>query len=286
VVHLFHQDDAKKGREQRSTISSAQDAPYHDAVNYWTSSLSNGVHTVRLEKTEVHTYDGVPGNPKVTRTEYQNFDAYGNAGLTIDHGDISVTGDETYTSREFVYNPDLWIVNRVKHSTVRDSENGTKLRESWFYYDRSFDSSSAPFAGNLTKEEHWNNNGANPVITYKYDSYGNMIRKTDPLGRTTEIVYDATYNTFPELVYNAKNHLTATSFNPVIGKPVSVTDPNGNKTTYAYDVFNRLTKIVKPGDSEAFPTTEMQYVLNGSPPHYVIVKNRETAVGAPSTLFR
>ncbi len=279
VVHIFHQDDAKKGREQSSAVLNAQNAPYLEAVNLWTSSLANGVHTVRLERTEEYTYDGTPGNPKVTRTEYNNFDAYGNAGLEIDHGDISVAGDETYTSREFVYNPDLWIVNRVKHSTVRTSENGTKLRESWFYYDRSFDSSAPPFAGNLTKEEHWNNNGANPAITYKYDSYGNMIRKTDPLGHTTEIVYDATYNTFPELVYNAKNHLTATSFNPVIGKPVSVTDPNGNKTTYTYDVFNRLTKIVKPGDSEAYPTTEIQHVINGSPPHLVIVKNRETAGG-------
>ena len=280
AVHIFHQDDAKKGREQSSALSNAQNAPYLSAVNLWTSSLSDGVYTVRLEKTEECTYDGVLTNPKITRTEYKNFDGYGNSGLEIDHGDIAVTGDETHTTREFVYNPDFWIVNKVKHSFVTAVENGTKLRESWFYYDRAFDLASPPFAGNLTQEEHWNNKGANAVVTYKYDSYGNLIRKTDPLGHSTEIVYDATYQTFPELVYNAKNHWITASFNPAIGKPISVTDPNESATTYSYDVFNRLIKIIKPYDSEAFPTTEMQVVINNAPPHLVIVKNRETAGGS------
>jgi YD repeat-containing protein len=279
AVHIFHQDDAKKGREESSTLMDAQNAPYLAAVNLWTSSLSDGIQTVRLEKTEEYTYDGVLANPKITKTEYKNFDSYGNAGLEVDYGDIAVTGDETYTYREFVYNPDLWIVNKVKHSYITAVENGTKLRESWFYYDRAFSIDQSPFEGNLTQEQHWNNNGANPVISYKYDTFGNLERKTDPLGHSTEIVYDADYHTFPEFVYNAKNHLVTTHFNPATGKPLTEIDPNGNTTTYVYDVFNRLTKIIKPYDSETFPTTEMQYVINASPPHAVIVKNRETAEG-------
>jgi hypothetical protein len=98
AVHIFHQDDAKKGREESSTLTDAQNAPYLAAVNLWTSSLSDGIQTVRLEKTEEYTYDGVLANPKITRTEYKNFDSYGNAGLEVDYGDIAVTGDETYTS--------------------------------------------------------------------------------------------------------------------------------------------------------------------------------------------
>jgi len=280
VVHTFHQDDARKGKEQGAAIFDSLNAPYFETINLWTSSLSDGVYTVRLEKTESYTYDGAIANPKVTRTEYKNFDDYGNVGLKIDYGDIAVTGDETYTTMEFVYNPDLWIVNKVKHSYITVAENGTKLRESWFYYDRAFEIDSPPFAGNLTKEEHWNDNGENVVVSYKYDSFGNMIRKTDPLGNSTEIVYDDTYNTFPELIYNAKNHVITTSFNPAIGKPTSVTDPNGYKTSYSYDVFNRLTKVVKPYDSDAFPTTELQYSINNAPPHVLIVKNRETAGGS------
>ena len=79
---------------------------------------------------------------------------------------------------------------------------------------------------------------------------------------------------------NAKNQLITTTFNPAIGKPISVTDPNGNTTTYVYDVFNRLIKVVRPYDSEAFPTTEINYVINSAPPHLVIVKSRETPGGA------
>ena len=280
AVHTFFQDDALKGRIHNSTIFDAPGAPYSGTANVWMSSLANGVYAIQLQQTERYTYDGTLSNPKTTRTEYGNYDAYGNAGLIINHGDLAVTGDETATVKEFVYNPDMWIVNRVKHSTITAGVGGTKLRESWFYYDRAFDIATPPFAGNLTKEEHWNNGGENPVVQYKYDAYGNLIRKTDPLGNSSEIVYDATYQTFPVFVYNAKGHVTTTAFNPVIGKPVSVTDPNGNVTTYAYDEFNRLTKIVKPGDSVDFPTTEMQYVVNSAPPHLVIVKNRETTGGS------
>ena len=90
----------ERAGRQSSAIFDAQNAPYLSAVNLWTSSLSDGIYTVRLEKTESYTYDGVLADPKITRTEYKNFDGYGNAGLEIDHGDIAVTGDETYTSRE------------------------------------------------------------------------------------------------------------------------------------------------------------------------------------------
>jgi YD repeat-containing protein len=280
VIHTFHQDEAKKGRELSTMIVDGQDAPYLAVVNLWTAEQSNGITTVRLERTERSSYDGVLADPMVTRTEYANFDDYGNSRLIIDHGDLAVSSDTTYTTREYIYNPSLWIVNKVKHSVVMAALEPQKLRESWFYYDRAFDLDSPPFAGNLTKEEHWNNTGENPVITYKYDSYGNLSRKTDPLGHVTEIVYDTTYHTFPELVYNAKNHLVTNLFNPVIGKPVSVTDPNGITTNYGYDVFNRLIQVIKPYDDEVFPTTKLQYVINSAPPHLVIVKNRETASGS------
>ncbi len=282
AVHVFHQDDALKGRLQNSTIFDAAGAPYSGTANVWTSSQANGVYKIYLTQTERYTYDGMPANPKTVRTAYGNFDDYGNARMEIDHGDLAVSGDETTSVKEFAYNPDLWIVNRVKHSTITAGVDGLgqKLREKWFYYDRAFSMDSPPFAGNLTKEVHWNNGGDNPVVQYKYDTYGNLTRKTDPLGNSSEIVYDSTYQTFPVYVYNAKGHVTTTVFNPVIGKPVSVTDPNGNTTTYAYDEFQRLTKIVKPGDSADFPTTEMQYVIGSAPPHLVIVKNRETAGGS------
>jgi hypothetical protein len=50
-----------------------------------------------------------------------------------------------------------------------------------------------PTAGNLTKEEHWDNR-ANKWLptTHIYDStYGNLTSTTDPLGNVTTIVYDS-----------------------------------------------------------------------------------------------
>lgn len=106
IIHSFHQDNAKKGREYQTLVKDAQDKPYLSTDSVWTDSLSNDVYIVRLQSTEEKTFDGVPDNPKVTRTEFQNFDEYGNVGLAIDQGDLSISDDETYAYSEFVYNTD------------------------------------------------------------------------------------------------------------------------------------------------------------------------------------
>lgn len=135
-----------------------------------------------------------------------------------------------------------------------------------------------PFKGNLTKEEHWNNNGSNPVIQYQYDSFGNLVQTLDPAGRSTKINYETTFNTFPIEVINAKNQLEKRKFN-VYGQMTEETDLNGNTTTYAYDALNRLIKVVKPYDSDAYPTLIVQYGINATPPHRIITSARETAGG-------
>ncbi|MBI4688579.1 MAG: choice-of-anchor D domain-containing protein [Nitrospirae bacterium] len=284
ITHSFHQDNAKKGREYQTLVTDAQDKPYLSTDSVWTDSLSNDVYIVRLQSTEEKTFDGVPDNPKIVKTEFQNFDEYGNVGLAIDHGDLSISGDETYSYSEFVYNTDRWIVNKTKHSYVSTAPCASstsctsKLRGSWFYYDGWFINDGVPFKGNLTKEEHWNNKGSNPVIQHQYDSFGNLVQTIDPAGRSTKINYETVFNTFPIEVINAKNQLERRKFN-AYGQMTEQTDPNGNTTTYAYDVLNRLFKVVKPYDSDAYPTLTVQYGINAAPPHRIVSSARETADG-------
>ncbi len=282
VIHHYYQDEAKKGKEYKTEIKDNSDAPYAKTENTWEVSSADGVYRTNLSKTDALTYDGVASNPKTIRSEYQYYDLYGNAGLHINHGDTSVAGDEVYTYNEYwpSCSDNPWTVDRIRHQYKTDSAGGSLLRESFFWYDSQ---SVCATLGNLTKEEHWLDTGANPVTLYEYDSYGNPERVIDPEGRVSSIEYDLTFNTFPEKSYNAKNQLTTTLFNPVNGELTLVTDPNGFTTQFIYDEFHRKIKEIKPYDSEALPTVSIQYNIDGTAPEHVITSKRE-ASGQTGTL--
>lgn len=289
------QDEATKGKEARVELDDSLGNPYSATANLWSAeaSTASGVYIARLDETDSYTYDGTASNPKVVTTLYQNYDNYGNPWLVIDEGDTSVTGDETYVYNEYVYNPSLWIVGKPMHSytssapCTSSSACSTKLRESWFYYDRAFSwQNQLPFAGNLTQREDWNNSGANPISTYYYDLSGNVIKKTDPLDHWTQIDYDDNFNTFPVSTTNGKDQTSLKNFNAANGQPLMEVDPNGFYTTYGYDAFNRLSFVVKPYDSSNSPTTQIQYIINAAPPHAVITKSRETSGGGTYDTIR
>ncbi len=281
VIHTYHQDDAKKGKEAQTVVTDAMGNPYASSINSWSESEANGVYGVNLGKIEEFTYDGKADNPKQVVTEYE-YDAYGNVTMEARHGDASVTGDESYTRNDYTYNLDNWIVDKVKHSSLSFTSGGAKARESWFSYDGASNSDAPPVIGNLTREEHFLNTGENPVTTYRYDAFGNTTEITDPEGRVSLVDYDPDFHTFPVKLTNAKGQVTVRQFNPANGMPVLERDPNGAETRFQYDVFQRLVKVIKPGDSETYPTNEIIYSLDGVAPESVTVKGREKVANAPT----
>ncbi len=282
VIHTFHQDDALKGKEAQTRITDAGGNPYAATVNSWSAAIADGVYNVTLDRVEELTYDGMPTNPKQVVTDYQ-YDPYGNIILESRYGDTSVNGDELYTFREYVYNPDSWIVDKIKHAYSSEAIGGPRLRESWFSYDNHTDMNTPPEKGNLTREEHFLNTGANPVTSYEYDTYGNRTKSTDPEGRSTLIKFDDLFHTFPVEVTNAKGQTTVREFNSANGQPTQEKDANGFITRYTYDTFNRPDQVIKPGDSDTFPTTRIRYSLSGAPPSFVTVSRRVQS-GANATL--
>jgi len=116
-------------------------------------------------------------------------------------------------------------------------------------------------------------------------------------GRTVTTAYDPTFNTFPTLVTQptvtasgAPLAMTeAAGYDYRMGTLTSVTGPNGAATTVTagYDLFGRLTSIVKPGDSPQYPTTQATYYDGAIPFRYTVVQ-REGAGSSggtrPSTL--
>jgi len=282
VIHFYHQDEAKKGKEYQTDIKNAADAPYVSSANSWSESSANNIYICNLSRTDESTYDGNPSNPKTSRKEFQNYDSYGNIGLQIDYGDVSTSGDEVFAYQEY-WSPcptGNWLTDKLKHKYITAVEEGPKLRESFYWYD---DQSPCPDKGNLTQEEHRLDTGANPVTRHQYDSYGNRIQTIDPESRVMRLEYDALLNTFPEKTYNAKNQVTTKLFNPANGEVIQETDPNGYVTSYVFDVFNRKINEIRPYDSPSFPTKIIGYFIDGTAPEYVTVSKRESS-GAAATL--
>jgi YD repeat-containing protein len=273
VIHYYYQDEAKKGKEYKTETKNSSDAPFVSVQNTFSEALSNGVYTSNITQTDEYTFDGVATNPKLKRTEYQNYDSYGNVGLLINYGDTGVSGDETYTYNEYWPGcSSVYVVDRLKHKYIKPSAAGSTLREGFYWYDNG---TSCVSKGNLTKEENWLNTGGNPITLYEYDSYGNRNKTTDPEGRVTRLEFDSMYHSFPVNSYNAKNQLTTRSFNVVNGEVIQEIDPNGFTTTYVYDTFQRKIREVKPYDSDASPTVAIEYRLDGIPPESVIVYRKD-----------
>ena len=157
-------------------------------------------------------------------------------------------------------------------------------------------------------------------LAYGYDVYGNRTTTTTytvggtrtkgaggalsygpagdgSAGRTVTTAYDPTFNTFPTLVTQptvtasgaALAMTEGAGYDYRMGTLTSVTGPNGAATTVTagYDLFGRLTSIVKPGDSAQYPTTQATYYDGAIPFRYTVVQ-REGAGSSggtrPSTL--
>lgn len=123
-----------------------------------------------------------------------------------------------------------------------------------------------------------------------FDAYGNAVAMLDPLGDPNDIatsvdgagrplftsaaaghlrsiLYDPDFFTYPvrETIHleAAKPPLSMqATYDTGLGVMTSSTDFNGNVTTYTYDAFGRLTRIIRPGapgDSLAQPTERFEY---------------------------
>ena len=282
LVHRFHQDEGRKGKEYLTETKAGGGALLAAVDNAWASSENGGVYETLLTQTDEKAHDGVAENPKVKRTELAGYDAYGNLLLEIRHGDLDVTGDESRHYSEFALNPDRWIVGKPNHVWVTDGA-GVKRREQWLYYDGASGLSVPPVAGNLTREVHWLDTGPDPEWRHTYDSYGNRTSTSDPEGRSSQVTYDPLFHSFPVMLTNAKGQQTTRTYDPASGELLSETDLNGYTTSYEYDTFKRRSKEIRPYDSPALPTVATEYLLDGSAPEQVVTRKRELS-GETGTL--
>jgi RHS repeat-associated protein len=148
-------------------------------------------------------------------------------------------------------------------------------------------------------------NPNDPFVTtrYTYDSFGNRQTETDARGYTTTGTYDSsgvfllevngpltTVNDVTRYEYYGINGVP-TNGNPV-GTLRAEIDPNNATTSYTYDVHSRVTRVVRPGDTESLPTIEYQYTdaynfngLQGTRVHVINRENSGSGLNRPIVKF-
>lgn len=218
-----------------------------------------------------------------------SFDNFGNQTRSanfgiVENGNRSAFDDERITVTEFAINTNAWILHEPMRTQLMDENSNIISRAEFFYDDETFAGNNLGqiSVGNLTMKREWKDpSSSSAFITSartKFDSYGNPSTILDPLadapggvlntakGHAREIAYDTRFHSYPvtETIHLGSGHaplVFQAAYDEAFGTVTSSTDFNANSTSYGYDTFARLTSIVRPGDSPAYPTAEYDYAL-------------------------
>ena len=106
-----------------------------------------------------------------------------------------------------------------------------------------------------------------------YDASGNQVMYLDPLavwpslatGHARSVSFDPVFNALPveehNIVGNGNPDLVQTAeYDYGFAKIIRNVDANGQVGTYHYDQFVRMSSVVTPGDSDAYPTLSYEYL--------------------------
>ena len=180
-------------------------------------------------------------------TQIQDFDYSGSLIKTQnavwEHGGIYAAGAAGTTTLSNV-------LDHLQSATVTDPVTGNSNTKTYSYDG----------LGNLESIAVSGTNVLTATTSYlPLDAYGRPTQMTDPKGNVTKYSYntdsswsDATCappggtQAYLTSVINAKNQTTSYQYDSCTGDLGSMTDPNGQTTSFSYDVLGRTTQISYP----------------------------------------
>jgi RHS repeat-associated protein len=258
----------------------------------------------KLDSQTDRIYDGAGGYQDHLTTFY--YDNFGNLTNQYEYNDAGQEYRRTHTG----YNPNTiqWIVNKPAYVDIWGGTPYTITSSIWYIYDNQAPNSwnAAPGArGLLTAERRCTSNCSDPAgfvdTRYTYDGCGNRLTETtfdnygtqgsfaDQNSKTTTVDYDTAYHLYPirvtSPVVNGVSLSTVTEYEFALGVPLTVTDANNVSTQYRYDTFGRLTKVIRFGDSETYPSMSYTYT-DGPAPFKIEIDQRDTSGCGASSCVR
>lgn len=127
----------------------------------------------------------------------------------------------------------------ARKQTFIIEENGTETQTTTYTFDEN---------GNLLNRQ---GTCCGFNVSFEYDANGNLTKRTDANGNTTQFTYDNLGNRLTAT--NALNQTTTYTYESNFNLIKSLTDPSGNTTIFTYDANGNLTQIDRPmGISESY----------------------------------
>lgn len=267
VAHFFHQDAILKGREFKTSIYDSNGKRLVENFNTYTNDSNKMIF---LNRTSAQSYDGGT-TPSINNVTY-SYDIYGNVKIINNSGDLSVSGDEKLEIFDYLYNTTAYIVDKSSNYTLFASDGSTIVKRAFYAYDGL---ASGVTKGDLTKVTNYNNKGSNPVIQYSYDSFGNIIKETQPSGQNTTFTYDST-GTIKIKDANHLGHTIIYNYNLGTGNLLNETRHGLNKI-YTYDTFGRIKTEATSPDTSISPTKNYTYSFDGFAPETIKIQTKNNA---------
>jgi RHS repeat-associated protein len=256
------------------------------------------------------------GSLPLTTRKVSTYDLqYGNLTRSEEYDETNALYVVNETQYETLDTASTYIVDRKRSDVVRDAGN-TLLALTTYFYDGNTTQFGLIDRGRLTLVRKYSTitpsyvygtTTINSVDTsYLYDDYGNRTHETGYAGEgfrsgtatysppgngstpaTRQTDYDPIFHAFsikvtmPSATPGAVPLTEQAGYDYRMGTMTSVTGPNGTATTMTaeYDVFGRLVKIIKPGDTSAIPTVVAIYDDYALPFRYIVAQREVSGAG-------
>jgi RHS repeat-associated protein len=290
VTHYRNDDFYTRGLLQREEVKDAAGQVFEDIEHTYAlhdvdtgSALADPRSTtatvfpqLTLVSRRFHEGTATPGLSTSTAFEY---DRRGRVIRTVDAGDAGTDDDRSTTATYTECSATHLFAVPVK--TVVTDGRGTVLAHS--------EATVRCTDGVMLETREYLDDTTAAVTSYSHDTYGNVTQSKEPANAagqryTVSYEHDATVHTYVTKTTDSLGHTAVANYDLEHGVVESITDINGQRTSYAYDEFGRVVSVSGPYEQgSSTPALRFEYHPEAAVP-WALTRARHGLGGAGATI--